>query len=247
MQVLRKYLEAEDPSVLVLTETKCSKGKPDILCLKTRFKYQFWGTDPQPGRAGTAILSKVKPINTVMGLPTWPEDPSHTAGRYVELEYEGVYIIGVYVPNSGDTLQNLDTRKKWNTALKDHLRTLDAQKPIICGGDFNCIMDKKDIDQTAEAYWDRMGGMSKQERVDMAELMKEDDAFEGFVDVWRNLHPEAEEYTHSSTKFGSWRLDSFIVSAQLTAKASGSVIRHKLKALNVSDHWPVAFDIELKL
>ena len=53
-----------------------------------------------------------------------------------------------------------------------------------------------DIDQTAEAYWDRMGGMSKQERVDMAELMKEDDAFEGFVDVWRNLHPEAEEYTY---------------------------------------------------
>lgn len=37
-KTLRKYLDAEDPSVLILTETRCSKGKPDIMCLKTKFK-----------------------------------------------------------------------------------------------------------------------------------------------------------------------------------------------------------------
>lgn len=41
-KTLKKYLEAEDPDVLILTETKYSKdGKPNIMSLKTRFKVSF--------------------------------------------------------------------------------------------------------------------------------------------------------------------------------------------------------------
>lgn len=35
--------------------------------------------------AGTAILSNVKPLNTIVGLPTW-KDPVETAGRECNVE-----------------------------------------------------------------------------------------------------------------------------------------------------------------
>lgn len=37
-KTLKKYLETEEPAILILTETKYAKGKPDLLCLKSRFK-----------------------------------------------------------------------------------------------------------------------------------------------------------------------------------------------------------------
>jgi len=37
-KLLKKYVEAEDPSVLILTETKYAKGKPDLMCFKKLFK-----------------------------------------------------------------------------------------------------------------------------------------------------------------------------------------------------------------
>ena len=37
-KILKKYMEAEVPSILVLTGTKYSKGKPDLMCLKRLFK-----------------------------------------------------------------------------------------------------------------------------------------------------------------------------------------------------------------
>ncbi|KAF4623576.1 hypothetical protein D9613_001713 [Agrocybe pediades] len=90
-KILKKYLEAEDPDILILTETKYSKGKPNIMCLKTRYKFP----------AGTAILSKFKPLKTIIGLPSWEE----SSGRYVELEFEEAFVVGTYAPNSGDNFK----------------------------------------------------------------------------------------------------------------------------------------------
>lgn len=35
--------------------------------------------------AGTAILSNIKPLNVIVGLPTW-KDPAETAGRECNVE-----------------------------------------------------------------------------------------------------------------------------------------------------------------
>ena len=40
-QTLIKYLDAEDPDILILTETKFALGKPDFSYLKTKFKVAF--------------------------------------------------------------------------------------------------------------------------------------------------------------------------------------------------------------
>ncbi|RDB29266.1 DNA-(apurinic or apyrimidinic site) lyase [Hypsizygus marmoreus] len=227
---------------MILTETRCSEGKPDIFCLKTRFKYQYWGAGPQ--HAGTAILSKAQPLKATIGLPTWKNSTTKTEGRYIELEFEDMYVVGTYVPNSGDNFQAMDVRREWNAAFKSHLQALDSNKPVIWAGDFNCILTKKDVDSTAQAYWNKIGGMSQEERSDFDELLNANaDEHPTFIDAWRHLHPLEEEYTHASKKFGAWRLDSFIMSSRILDKAVSCEIRNALKDLKLSDHWPVAVDI----
>ncbi|KAI8450384.1 hypothetical protein BY996DRAFT_6417418 [Phakopsora pachyrhizi] len=75
---LKLYLESEEPDVIILSETKVQE-EPDLIHLKHRFKYRYWGGDPTKGYAGVAILSKVKPIDVIYGLPT-AKDQSLTRG-----------------------------------------------------------------------------------------------------------------------------------------------------------------------
>ncbi|GLB36069.1 putative DNA-(apurinic or apyrimidinic site) lyase [Lyophyllum shimeji] len=241
-KLLDRYLKAEEPSVIILTETRCSEGKPDIFSLKSRFKYQYWGTGPQ--HAGIAILSKLKPLSTVIGLPTCKDPSTKTEGRYIQIEFDKVYVVGTYAPNSGDKLQALDMKREWNAALTAHLRALDSMKPVIWAGDFNCIPTKLDADDTALAYWDKMGGMSPEERADFEEILNPSSGEHAkFADAWRHLRPSAQEYTHGSKKFGAWRLDSFIMSERILDKALCCDIRHELKDLKLSDHWPITIDV----
>lgn len=107
----------------------------------------------------------------------------------------------------------MDLKRRWNEALKTHLRTLLETKPVIWAGDFNCIMSKKDIDSTAQAFWNKMSGLTEEERIGMSDILYPPNSEEPvLVHVWRHLHPEDEEHTHFSSKFGAWRLDSFMVS-----------------------------------
>lgn len=54
--------------------------------------------------AGTAILSKGKPLAAYTTLPGHP-DPGAVKGRIVTLEFEHCYLIGTYVVNAGVELK----------------------------------------------------------------------------------------------------------------------------------------------
>jgi AP endonuclease-1 len=54
--------------------------------------------------AGTAILSKLKPLSIDKTLPGHP-DPNYVKGRIVTLEFEDYYVIGTYVVNAGQGLK----------------------------------------------------------------------------------------------------------------------------------------------
>lgn len=54
----------------------------------------------------------------------------------------------------------------------------------------------EDLDKTAQLYWNNMGGLTTEERADLDGILNpEGDKSARFVDVWRNHHPTAEEYT----------------------------------------------------
>ncbi|OBZ75523.1 DNA-(apurinic or apyrimidinic site) lyase [Grifola frondosa] len=64
----RNYVDAEDPDVLILTETKVNDVPTDPY-FKNRYPHRHWSLAEKKGYAGTAILSKHKPVSVHYTLP----------------------------------------------------------------------------------------------------------------------------------------------------------------------------------
>lgn len=97
----RDYIIAEDADILMLYETKVNVDSFDLaLPNKDLYPHTYWGSDPKKGNAGTAILSKLKPISVVFGMP----ELEGQEGRMITLEFETYYLIATYVPNAGAKL-----------------------------------------------------------------------------------------------------------------------------------------------
>lgn len=82
--------------------------------------------------------SKLAPLAVTKGLPT-ATDPKSTRGRYIAYEFPSFHLVAVYVPNSGNSAKTAvhKDRIAWDAALRQHVRTLDASKPVILVGDMN--------------------------------------------------------------------------------------------------------------
>ncbi|KZT11321.1 uncharacterized protein LAESUDRAFT_720540 [Laetiporus sulphureus 93-53] len=251
----RYYLEAEDPDLLILTETKVG-NEPVNPLLSKRFSHRYWSISSTKGYAGTAILSKTKPLSVSTELPGHP-DPTSVKGRILTLEFETCYVVGTYVVNAGRGLKTLDAKNEWNKHFTAYIRALDAKKPVIWGGDLNVAPTEKDL-SNPKPNWNKTAGYTEAETSAFARILEGTDeegedstSEEKFVDIWRELHPDTRHYTYFSYRFNcrmkgiGWRLDMFVVSARLVEKVRLCEIRSEI--YGASDHCPVILEIEGEL
>jgi len=243
----KRYVEAEDPDILVLSETKVNDVPVDPL-LKQRYPHQYWSISAKKSYSGLAILSKHEALSVDMTLPGHP-DPSSVKGRIVTLEFEAFYLIGTYVVNAGTQLKTLEQKKVWNTHFDAYLRNLDKTKPVIWTGDLNVAPTELDL-KNAKKNWNKTAGYTEVETTafkNILELPDDPDANK-FVDVWRKMHPEDQQYTYFSYRFDcrlkgiGWRLDMFVLSERLSDRAKMCEIRGEI--YGASDHCPVVLEVE---
>jgi exonuclease III len=79
-------------------------------------------------------------------------------------------------------------------------------KPLICGGDWNLVLDEKD----------KKGGSTKLSHTKNREKLKSFIDRNNLTDVWRTLNPELERYTwRQKTPNVQCRLDFFLISIGL--------------------------------
>ncbi|CAE6455756.1 unnamed protein product [Rhizoctonia solani] len=164
-----RYIEAEDADIIILTETKVNDRPSDPL-LTEKYAHQYWSKASKKGYAGTAVLSKHKPIsvsytldpsaNIASGAPKLDEDD--VKGRLVTLEFENCWVIGTYVPNAGEGLKSMDRKIGWQVAFEAHLRKLDAVKPVIWAGDLNVAPTAMDL-RNDKSNWNKTAGYTEQE------------------------------------------------------------------------------------
>ncbi|KDN51681.1 hypothetical protein RSAG8_00228, partial [Rhizoctonia solani AG-8 WAC10335] len=164
-----RYIQAEDADIIILTETKVNDRPSDPLLTKM-YPHQYWSKAAKKGYAGTAVLSKYKPIsisytldpstNVASGAPKLDEDD--VKGRLVTLEFENCWVIGTYVPNAGEGLKSMDRKVAWQVAFEAHLRKLDAVKPVIWTGDLNVAPTAKDI-KNDKSNWNKTAGYTEKE------------------------------------------------------------------------------------
>ncbi|CAE6449079.1 unnamed protein product [Rhizoctonia solani] len=164
-----RYIQAEDADIVILTETKVN-DKPSDPLLTKKYPHQYWNIAAKKGYAGTAVLSKHKPIscsytldssaNAASGAPSLDQDD--VKGRLVTLEFEKCWVIGTYVPNAGEGLKSMDRKVAWQVAFEAHLRKLDATKPVIWAGDLNVAPTAKDL-RNDKSNWNKTAGYTEQE------------------------------------------------------------------------------------
>ena len=228
-----------DPDILCLQETKAQDHEVENELSVMGNYVSYFNSAERKGYSGTALLSKQKPlsINNDMGIPE-----HDTEGRIQCAEYNDFYLVNVYVPNSGQQLDRLDYRKTWDADFLAYLKNLETKKPVIVCGDFNVAHRPIDLKNDKSNY-NKTAGYTQIEIDGMDNFLNS-----GFVDSFRQLHPDEEAYTYWSYRFKArernvgWRIDYFLVSPSLMEKVKSVEIFPNVLG---SDHCPIALDIQL--
>ena len=227
---------ALDADVFCVQETKMQPGQADFAPAGYT---EYLNSAEKKGYSGTACWSRVEPLSVRYGIG---QDIHSHEGRAITLEFEDIFLVNVYTPNSQEGLARLDYRMQWEDDLRAWLLALDAQKPVVLCGDLNVAHNEIDLKNPGPNRGS--AGFSDQERAKMTELLAA-----GFVDSFRQLHPDATgAYSWWSYRFNArknnagWRIDYFIVSERLAGRIARAEI---LPDVMGSDHCPVLLELEL--
>lgn len=224
-----------DADFFCLQETKMQHGQLD---LQFEGYESYWNYAEKKGYSGTAIYTRLKPLNVTYGLGI--EEHDHE-GRVITLEFEKFFLVTVYTPNSQDELKRLDYRMTWDDAFRDYMVALDARKPVVVCGDMNVA--HKEIDLKNPKTNRRNAGFTDEERDKFTLLLNA-----GFTDTFRHFYPDAEGiYSWWSYRFKArekntgWRIDYFLVSDSVKGLLKDAKIHTEIFG---SDHCPVEVDID---
>ncbi|MDS0527359.1 exodeoxyribonuclease III [Clostridium sp. SHJSY1] len=224
-----------DADIFCLQETKLQEGQID---LDLPGYHGYWNYAEKKGYSGTAIFTKIQPLNVTLGIGIEEHDKE---GRVITLEFDDYYVVTVYTPNSQNELARLPYRMKWEDDFKNYLNKLEENKPVIVCGDLNVA--HKEIDLKNPNNNRKNAGFTDEEREKLTVLLND-----SFIDTFRYFYPEQEGiYSWWSYRFNArknnagWRIDYFLVSKSLENRLVDTKIHTDILG---SDHCPVELIIE---
>ena len=111
---------ALDADIFCIQETKMQPGQAEFAPEGYR---QYWYSAEKKGYSGTAVFSRLEPLNVTYGIGK--EEHSHE-GRAITLEFENFYLVNVYTPNAQKELARIDYRMEWMADLQEYIKDKDA-------------------------------------------------------------------------------------------------------------------------
>ncbi|CAF30568.1 exodeoxyribonuclease III [Methanococcus maripaludis] len=228
------FLERESPDIMCIQETKVQSGQVQ---LGLDGYFQYWNYAERKGYSGTAIFTKIKPNNVILGM----ENSEHNnEGRVITLEFDEYYLVNVYTPNSQRGLTRLEYRQKWDEDFLSYIKTLETKKPVVFCGDLNVA--HKEIDLKNPKTNVKNAGFTPEERNGFDNIVNS-----GFLDTFREFNNEPDNYSWWSYRFNArarnigWRIDYFCISKSLRNNLKDAYIMPEVMG---SDHCPVGIIFE---
>ena len=235
------FIKQYNPDILCLQETK---ARPEQVELDLpHYPYKYWNWAEKKGYSGTAIFSKIKPLDVVNGVDISKHD---SEGRIITLEYEDYYLVNVYTPNSKRELTRLPYRyDEWDPDFLEYICALEKIKPVIFCGDLNVAHTEIDLanPKTNKTTKSSPGnaGFTDKERESFDNILSK-----GFIDTFREFNSESGNYSWWSYRANvrerniGWRIDYFCLSPQLRSQLHNSIILPEVKG---SDHAPILMEL----
>lgn len=235
------WLEQQRADVVCLQEIKAHPEQLDALFFPADYHAYFFAAE-RKGYSGVALYCRRKPDRIIQGLG-W--ETADREGRYLQADFGNLSIASLYMPSgtSGEERQQLkfEFMQRYQQILHSHLA--EAREYIICG-DWNIA--HKPIDLKNWRSNQKNSGFLPEERAWL------DHVFDklGFVDAFRALNQEPEQYTWWSNrgqawaKNVGWRIDYQVTTPRLRDAIQSVAI---YKDQRFSDHAPVCIDYSLSL
>jgi exodeoxyribonuclease-3 len=240
-------MAAHQPDILCLQETKAEKGQAEIDLPEYQ---EYWNSAEKKGYSGTAIFSRVKPLNVRNGFPdafakkyafadelqrnSWNE------GRVVTAEFDKYFVVTVYTPNAKEDLSRVLLRHKhWDPAFLDYCKQIEKKKPVIFCGDLNVAHTELDLANPKPNRGKK--GFTDEEREGFQNFVNA-----GFVDTFRIFTQGNGHYSwwshfaNARSRNVGWRIDYVLVSESLKKDIKTAKIHADVMG---SDHCPVSIEI----
>lgn len=233
-----EWLSQHEADFICIQETKAQlpQLQPHAMYFPENYHCEYVDAQKK-GYSGVAIYAKQKPLQMVKGLGF---DYCDNEGRYLQFDYEKYSIISLYMPSGTSGEGRQEVKYDFLARFAEHLLQLKqcGRELIICG-DYNIA--HKQIDLKNWRTNQKNSGFLPEERAWMDRLFGE----LGFIDAFRILNQEAEQYTWWSyrnkgweRKVG-WRIDYQVITPGLMDKVSQVAIEVEQR---FSDHAPVIIE-----
>lgn len=230
-----KFLSDSEPDMICLQETRAD---PDQIDLNLPEHFKYWNVAAKKGYAGTAVFSKIKPLQVNYGMNIKKHD---NEGRVITSEFKDYFLVTVYTPNAQRQLSRLDYRsKEWDVDFLAYLKRLEEEKPVIFCGDLNVA--HKEIDLANPKTNKNNAGFTQEERAGFDNYVQA-----GFIDTFREFVKDGGHYTwwsnfsNARQRNVGWRIDYFCISSSLRHRLKDAFIMPEIMG---SDHCPVGMILE---
>lgn len=231
------WLEAANPDIICLQETKAHKEQLDLTEFENRgYKYHYWFSAQKKGYSSVAILCKEEPNHVAYGTGIESMD---FEGRNLRVDYDTFSVMSLYLP-SGTNSARLDFKLNYMDEFLEYINKLKQEIPnlIICG-DYNICHEEIDIHNPKQNK--NTSGFLPVERDWLSKFI---DA--GFIDSFRHLNKDPHHYSWWSYRANArnnnkgWRIDYHMVADNMKDRIERAYILPEAKH---SDHCPIVVEI----
>jgi exodeoxyribonuclease-3 len=239
---LMPWLMAQQADFICLQETKAQEHQLADEVLKPPGYYSYFFDAEKKGYSGVALYSRYQPDRVSTGLGWSCADQE---GRYLQADFGDLSLVSLYLPSGSSGPERQALKFEFLDNFKHKLQAIRAEKRnyILCG-DWNIA--HKPIDLKNWRANQKNSGFLPEERAWLDEVL---DGM-GFIDAFRLLNQESEQYTWWShrgqawAKNVGWRIDYQIITPRLKDKVKAVSI---YKEQRFSDHAPLIVDYNLAI
>lgn len=233
------WMQKQSADVLCLQETKAHNHQLEERLYWPEGYHCYYLDALKKGYSGVAIYARREPDEVIQGLG-WPDMDAE--GRYLEARFGNLSVASVYLPSGSSGEERQAVKYSFMERFLPFLRECagSGRDYVFCG-DWNIA--HKPIDLKNWRSNQKNSGFLPGERAWMDVVIERD----GWVDAFRALSTEAEQYTWWSNrgqawaKNVGWRIDYQIVSPTLRNSLLAAAI---YKDERFSDHAPLTIDYD---
>jgi exodeoxyribonuclease-3 len=235
------WIGGQKADVLCVQETKAQEQQlAEAAFRPPGFRPWFRDASTRKGYSGVAIYSRREPDEVRTGLGWAPFDEE---GRYLEARFGELSVVSFYIPSgsSGEERQGFKFEvMRWLAPILE--QWLASGRDYVLCGDWNIVRSRLDIRNWTSNQ--KNSGCLPAERDWLNGLCRDDG---GWVDTYRSLKPEGEDYTWWSQRGGArandvgWRIDYQFVTPSLRSALKACAIAREPR---FSDHAPYIVDYD---